>query len=175
MLRWDGALDDMVIFSDCLRSKLYPYEICKWPWDYKTLLAPGVTTQTQFWAPLKAGDYMEHLSSHWLIAEVWALEMPKSRSVEASETTAWGSSGRVSQLSGGRRQGGLANLSPAHCADSCLVPWAIHGMDLPLVSVWQQLTVYHDVTSQPCFIQHSLCTSSVKAHDVSQQLFSILQ
>lgn len=167
LLRWAEALDDMVIFSGCLRARFYPYEICKWPWDYRTQLAPGVTTQMQFLAPLKAGDYMEQLPSHWLITKVWALEMLKSRSVEESETTTWGSSGWVvAQLSGGRRQGGLANWA-AHCADSCPVSQAIRGMDIPLAGVWQQLTVSMVVLVNSCFIQLSHCTRLVTAHDGS--------
>lgn len=67
------------------------------------------------------------------------MEMLKSRSVEESEPAAWGSSGRASQLSGGHRQGGLVNWA-AHCADGCLVSWAMRRRDIPLASVWQQLT-----------------------------------
>lgn len=64
ILRWDGAWQDMVILSGCLRAKCYLYEIYKWPRDYRAHLAPAATTQMQFLAPLKAGDHMEQLLSH---------------------------------------------------------------------------------------------------------------
>lgn len=61
--------------------------------------------------------------------------MLKSRSVEEREITAWGSSERVSHLSGDCCQTGLANWT-AHCAGSCPVFLAVLGMEVHLLEAY---------------------------------------